>query len=174
MNHFNQTFTGWMARTFDRQEIDTGGCPNGRVADNKRINTSGDFGVVADISKYFSVSDSFDYWNFRLPATDHTCRDVGGTATSISCLTPTQRIPPITHTPATTLAPDPAISYQKIESNTILATVTVCRSSRCPEAGASRTGISSISMPTVERITWHQNGSLVVLSFSHRGHSGST
>ena len=51
VNNFNETFNGLMTRTFLRQEIDTGGLGNGRLAHNKRDNLDGDFGVEAELSK---------------------------------------------------------------------------------------------------------------------------
>ena len=65
VNNFNQTFNGLNTRTSIRQEVETGGLANGRLASNKRANSVGDFGFVADLNKYVSVSDSFVFRNLR-------------------------------------------------------------------------------------------------------------
>jgi hypothetical protein len=119
VNHFNETFTGLLARTFNRQEIDTGGYANGRLAHNKRNSLNGDFGFEAELNKYVSVSDSFDYRYFRTEGNDILVSTIWGSAAdhpaNISVNTPLTAF-----TPVTTTTPGGDTINQKIERNTVL------------------------------------------------------
>ena len=65
---FNETFNGFLSRTTLRQEIDTGALNNrGRLVHNKRINVNADYGIEAEINKWLSVSDAFNFWDVRIP-----------------------------------------------------------------------------------------------------------
>jgi hypothetical protein len=64
VNSFNETFVGF-ARGNLRSEIETGGGTNGLFANNKRININGDIGIVAEVNKFLSISDSLSYWDYR-------------------------------------------------------------------------------------------------------------
>ena len=68
VNVFKETFNGFLSRTTLRQEIDTGGLNNrGRLSHNKRINVNADYGIDAEITKWLSVSDAFNFWDVRIP-----------------------------------------------------------------------------------------------------------
>ena len=56
VNHFNETFIGSaLNRHGDilRSDILTGGEANGRLANNKRVNVNGDYGIVAELTRTF-------------------------------------------------------------------------------------------------------------------------
>jgi hypothetical protein len=161
VNNFNETFTGWTSRTHIRQEILTGGGPNGRLASNKRVNTNGDFGMVAEFNKFLSVSEAFNYWNFRNSSNRlMNIESWTGTASS-SMLTP---LSAVTHTGPIPLDPDPANLSQKIESNTVLAIVTVM-----PEFKVSggwrfkNRHIADLNADGQNDLAWHENGALLGL-----------
>jgi hypothetical protein len=78
VNNFNETFNGLTTRTYERQEIDTGAGPRGQMALSKRDNVNADYGLIAELNKCLSVSDAFDYWNFRAPGTNDITSEVGG------------------------------------------------------------------------------------------------
>jgi hypothetical protein len=68
VNVFNETFNGFLSRTTLRQEIDTGALNDrGRLAHNKRVNVNADYGIEAEINKWLSVSDAFNFWDVRVP-----------------------------------------------------------------------------------------------------------
>jgi hypothetical protein len=157
VNHFNETFNGLLARTFNRQEIDAGGYADGRLAHNKRNSLNGDFGDEAELNKYFSVSDSFDYRYFRTEGNDILVSTIWGSATdhpsNISVNTPLTAF-----TPVTTTTPGGDTINQRIESNTVLGIVTVS-----PEFKVSagwRFDNRHIRDGDESR-TWHQNGLLI-------------
>jgi hypothetical protein len=163
INSFSEIFTGFLSRTNLRQSIETGAGGNGQFADNKRINNSADFGVIADLTNYLALSDVFNYWNVRTTGTSVSVTQTWtGTAGSIK--------PPIPATSALTPLDDPTIKYaapatvgtaflnHKNIGNTVLATVTVR-----PEVkvfGGWRFNGRNITDPG-DDLTWHQNWLLV-------------
>ncbi len=153
VNNFNQTFNGLNTRTFVRQEIETGGMANGRLADNKRANSVGDFGVVADLNRFLSVSDSFVFRNLRTSGYSimNTEAWVGKATTSM--LTPLTTI-----TPTTTQATNSAFLNQQNIGNTILGEVMVNRALKF--SGGWRFNDRNIVDPG-DNLTWHQNGLLL-------------
>lgn len=165
VNHFNETFNGLVTRTGLRQEIDTGGYANGRLAHNKRNSLNGDFGIEAELNKYFAVSESFDYRYFRAVGNDilvaeswaNTATTTGGPtpvpSTSLSVNTPIENL---TYTKA--IEPGGDTINQKIARNTVLGIVTV--SPEFKISGGWRFDNRHIA-DTDENFTWHQNGWLV-------------
>jgi hypothetical protein len=157
VNHFNETFTGLLARTFNRQEIDTGGYANGRLAHNKRNSLNGDFGFEAELNKYVSVSDSFDYRYFRTEGNDILVSTIWGSAAdhpaNISVNTPLTAF-----TPVTTTTPGGDTINQKIERNTVLGIFNI--SPEIKLSGGWRFDNRHVA-DTDESFTWHQNGLVV-------------
>jgi len=157
VNHFNETFTGLVARTFNRQEIDTGGYADGRLAHNKRNSVTGDFGIEAELNRYFSVSESFDYRYFRVVGNDILVSTIWGSATdhpaTISVNTPLTAF-----TPVTTTTPGGDTINQKIERNTLLGIVTISPALKI--SGGWRFDNRQIRDADENR-RWHQNGLLV-------------
>jgi hypothetical protein len=167
VNNFNQTFNGLNTRTLVRQEIQTGGMENGRLASNKRANSVGDFGGVADLNKYFSISDSFVYRDLRTSGFSimNTQAWLGTSATSM--LTPVSSLTPCTpgvgSCPASPVTNGLFLDHKNI-GNTILGVVTVNQAfkfsggwrfnSRHIEDGNLDEGVA-------DSLTWHQNGLLV-------------
>lgn len=154
VNHFNEIFTGLLARTFNRQETDTGGYADGRLAHNKRNSLNGDFGFEAELTNWFSVSDSFDYRYFRTVGNDILVTTLWGTAAdhpaNLSVNTPLSAFIPVT-----TTTPGGDTINQKIERNTVLGVFNVS-----PELKISagwRFDNRHVS-DTDENFTWHQNG----------------
>ncbi|WP_109487237.1 hypothetical protein [Occallatibacter savannae] len=162
VNHFNETFTGLLARTSLRQEIDTGGLENGRLAHNKRNSLNGDFGIEAELTKWFSISDSFDYRYFRTEGNKtliaqtwaNVAATTGGTApvppASFNVNTPLSAL-----TNKTTTTADGDTINQKIERNTVLGVFTI--SPEIKISGGWRFDNRHIT-DTDENFTWHQNG----------------
>ena len=162
INSFNETFTGF-SRGNLRQTIETGAGPNGKYADNKRINNNGDFSAEAELTNRLSVSDVFNYWNMRTSgSTINTVQTWTGTSGSIT--------PPIPATSALTPLNDPTITVtapsnsgtaflnHKNIGNTIMATV-----SATPQVkifGGWRFNNRNITDPG-DDLTWHQNWLLV-------------
>jgi hypothetical protein len=165
VNHFNETFDGLLARTALRREVDTGGFANGRLAHNKRTNLSGDFGIEAELNKYFAVSESFDYRYFRTAGNDilvaeswaNTAATPGGPTpvptASFNVNTPIENL---TYTKA--IEPGGDTINQKIQRNTVLGIVTI--SPQFKISGGWRFDNRHIA-DTDESFTWHQNGLLV-------------
>ena len=154
VNNFNQTFTGLLARTFSRQEIDTGGLGSGRMAHNKRISVNGDYGVVAELGKYLSISDAVNFWDFRTTGSNSVVSQVwAGTATTkppLSMFTPLSSL-----TPTTTTTPISTFLNQKNIGNTVLGTVTV--SPQVKLSAGWRFNSRNISDYGPDDLTWHQN-----------------
>ena len=165
VNNFNQTFTGLLTRTNLRQEIDTGGLGNGRLAHNLRDSLNGDIGGQADLSKYFAFSDVFSYRDFRVEGnnalTATTWASINGVPANISVNTPLSAF-----TQQTVTTPNNYFLNQKISSNTMLGTATIV-----PEFKFSagwRFDNRNIVDPG-DNLTWHQNGLLLgaVVTPSH-------
>jgi len=150
VNNFNQTFNGWNTRTAFRQEIQTGGLANGRLATNKRANTNGDFGVVAELNKYLSVSDTFDYVNLRTSGFSIMNTETWVGTSSTSMLTPVSTI-----TPTTTAATNSVFLNQKISSNTLLTTASIA--SQVKFSGGWRYKTREIADSGPDDLNWHEN-----------------
>jgi hypothetical protein len=167
INNFNETFYG-LGRGSVRQTIETGAGANGLFANNKRINTSGDFGVIAEINKYLSISEAFSSWNTRnsgsIDATTETWKGSPGVAaTGTTPAVPTTTMltpltdPTITYTnPATT---DSTFLNHKIEQNTLLATATIMPEFKLSAGWRFRN--RQITNSGGDDLTWHENGLLL-------------
>ena len=166
VNSFNETFTGLLTRTFTRQEIDTGGLANGRLAQNKRVNVNADYDMEADLSKYVSISDAINFWDFRVPGSNGVSSEVwaGTDAThppNLNMLTPLSVLTPTTSTTTNT-----AFINQKNVGNTILGIFTV--SPQVKLSGGWRFNSRNIT-DNGDDLTWHQNWMLLgaVMQPSH-------
>jgi hypothetical protein len=159
VNNFNQTFTGWNTRTFLRQEIQTGGMINGQLAANKRANSNGDVGAVAELSKFLSLSDQLDFWNMR--NSGHSVMNTQAWASAAgSLLTPLVApcVPGAVISGTATCPASPATNdaflNQKITSNTLLATASI--TSHFKFSGGWRYRIRQITDPG-DDLNWHEN-----------------
>lgn len=162
VNNFNQTFVGFSSRTHVLQQILTGAGSNGQMANNKRVSTNGDFGVVAEFSKYFSVSEAFNYWNFRNEGNmTMNLENWTATAATTSMLTPLTD-PTVTHTAPTALDPDPANLNQRIEQNTILATATITPQFKMTGGWRFKSRhIGDANADGTNDLSWHENGAIL-------------
>jgi hypothetical protein len=165
VNHFNETFNGFLSRTFNRQEIDTGGYPDGRLAHNKRSSLDGDFGFDAELNRYFAVSDSFNYRYFRTAGNDILVSTVWGSGTDH----PTGEnvnTPLTAFTPQTTTTPGGDEINQKIQRNTVIGIVSVVPQFKF--SAGWRFDNRNITNAD-DNLTWHQNGLLLgaVVTASH-------
>jgi hypothetical protein len=167
VNNFNQTFNGLNTRTLIRQEVQTGGLANGRLASNKRANSVGDLGFVADLDKYFSVSDSFDFRNLRTSGYSvmNTQAWLGTSKTSM--LTPVSSLSPCTQgaggCPVSPVANGLFLDHKNI-GNTILGVVTVNPAFKF--SGGWRFNSrhivdGNLDEGVADSLTWHQNGLLL-------------
>jgi hypothetical protein len=157
VNDFNQTFTGLLTRTNLRQEVDTGGLGNGRLAHNKRDSLNGDIGGEADLSRHLAVSDVFSYRAFRVEGnnalTATTWASINGIPANLSVNTPLSAFTPQTVTTANNYFLD-----QKIFSNTMLGTATIVPQFKF--SAGWRFDNRNIVDPG-DDLTWHQNGLLL-------------
>lgn len=156
VNNFNEVFNGLTTRTYEREEIDTGGLANGRLAHNKRVDVNGDYGIVADLTKRISISDTFDYWAYRIPGENNVVSTVyaGSAANPPNLLTPLSTL-----TPTTTTTPNFTYLNQTIESNTVLASVSIL-----PELKISagyRFKARNIADYGPDDLNWHENWALL-------------
>jgi hypothetical protein len=147
VNHFNELFNGLTTRTGTREEIDTGAGPNGQLSTAKRDNVNADYGLVAELSKYLSISDAFNYWDFRVPGSNNVLSTV---YSGNSMLTPP--VPPTT-------APMPVATEnflnQKIGQNTVMATVSV--TAQVNLSGGYRYKVRDIDDSGPDSLSWHEN-----------------
>jgi hypothetical protein len=166
---FNETFNG-LGRSNVRQTIETGGGANGLFASNKRINTSGDFNLIAELSKKLSFSDAFSSWDTRTWGTTNnsTTTWTGNSGSVGPPIVPTTTMltpltdPTVTSSVATTTVATwiggvttPAFLSQKIYQNTVLGTVTL--SPQIKMSGGWRYKSRAISDPHATNLTWHEN-----------------
>jgi hypothetical protein len=167
VNGFNETFNGFLSRSTLRQEIDTGGLNSeGRLAHNKRVNVNADYGIEAEINKWFSVSDAFNFWDVRMPSNaimvsqiwDNTPFVAGGPtpvpSSSLNVNTPLSSL----HNYTNTNHVQGFLSHENI-MNTALATFTVM-----PEFKFSagwRFNNREIKYAEDPTQAWHQNGVLL-------------
>ena len=151
VNNFNETFNGLLARTFVRQEIDTGGLGNGRLAHNTRVSVNADYGIEAELSKRLEVSDAITYWDFHNAGMNSVVSQIwAGTAAK----PPNFNTPISSLTPTTTTTPNTYFLHQKNTGNTIIGMVTVI-----PQLKVSagwRFNSRNIVDPR-DDLTWNQN-----------------
>jgi hypothetical protein len=172
VNSFNETFNG-LGRSNVRQTIETGAGANGLFASNKRINTSGDFNVIAELNKHLSFSDAFSSWDTRtwgsINASTTTWTGVSGSVgppivPTTTMLTPLTD-PTVTTSVATTtvanwagVSTTPAFLSQKILQNTALFTDAI--SSFAKVSAGWRLKVREINDPHVTKLTWNENWGL--------------
>jgi hypothetical protein len=164
INSFNETFNG-LDRSSHRQTIVTGAGSNGQFAYNTRINTSGDFGVIAEINKFVSISDTLDYTSFRNNGSSvyntQAWTGVAGSAAAggkpavptTSMLTPISD-PSITVSNALTTAT--GYLNQQSESNTLLATASI--TSQFKLSGGWRFKNREVADSGPDDLIFHENG----------------
>lgn len=155
VNHFNETFNGLLTRTFLRQEIDTGGFANGRLAHNKRSNLDGDFSAEAELSKYFAVSESLDLRYFRTAGSDILVSQVWAGTSATNPPNLNVNTPLTSLTPTTTATPGGDTINQKLWRNTVLGVFTPIPAFRF--SAGWRFDNRHIT-DTDDDFTWHQNG----------------
>lgn len=103
---YQEYFNGLESRTTERAATTTGN------ASAKRINTSADYGIEWDVSKTVSLSDQYDFQNFRQPAT--------GFLSEVDQLGSSMLVAPgAVNPPATTTANN--FLGQKTQTNTLTA-----------------------------------------------------
>jgi hypothetical protein len=156
LNHFNETFTGLLTRTYLRQEIDTGGMANGRLAHNKRDSSDGDLSAEAAINNHIAVSDALTYRDFRIEGNNVLTTEVwAGSASTknLNVFTPLNSL-----TPVTTTTPNNYFLNQKNLGNTVLGIITVTPQVKL--SGGWRFNNREIVDPG-DDLTWHQNWMLL-------------
>jgi hypothetical protein len=152
VNNYSNTFNGLNSRVELRTATTAGALPDGHFANTKRIDVNSDYSIEARLSKHISVSDVFNYWNFRAPSSNgFTLTEQTGTATT-SILSTTGL------TTATTTTLDSGFLNQKILSNTALLTAAI--TSRVKLTGGWRYKTREIGDPG-DDLTWHENWALV-------------
>ena len=166
VNNFNQTFNGWNTRTSIRQEVQTGGLANGRLATNKRANSVGDFGVVADLNKYVSVSDSFVARNLRTSGYSVMNTQAWKGTSSTSMLTPVASLTPCTPDPNGVTCPASPVTNglfldHKNIGNTILGIFTI--NPMVKLSGGWHFNVrhivdGNLDEGVADDLSWHQNG----------------
>ena len=171
INSFNETFIGLTSNK--RQTVETGGGVNGQFSSNKRINTSGDFNVIAELNKHLSFSDAFSSWDTRtwgsINETTTTWTGSAGSSgppvvATTSLLTPITD-PSITTSAATVTAATwagnvttPAFLSQKVLQNTALFTDAI--SSFAKVSAGWRLKVREINNPHATKLTWNENWGL--------------
>jgi hypothetical protein len=106
LDNFYENFNGLDSRAANRVELDQGS------ASARRINVNADYGVTWQLTPTIGLSDVFDFWYFRQPATNtFTQTNYAGT----SLLNPPGAVTSIT-------TPDYQALNQKSKVNTFLAT----------------------------------------------------
>ena len=161
VNHFNETFNGLLTRTFLRQEIDTGGFANGRLAHNKRSSLDGDVSAEAELSKYVAVSDSLDLRYFRTAGNDILVSQVWAGTDSTHPPNLNVNTPLTSLTEVTTTTPGGDEINQKIWRNTVLGIFTPVPQVRF--SAGWRFDNRHIT-DTDDNFTWHQNGVVLGLA----------
>jgi hypothetical protein len=166
VNSFNETFNG-LGRGNVRQTIETGSGANGQFANNKRIRSDGDVGLVAELSKIFSVSDSVIVWNTR---TEGYSNNTTQTWTGVAGSAATKTAPAVPTTSMLTPLSDPSITVtnvaaiatgnldEKVAQNTVLATAAI--GSQVKVSGGWRYKNREISDPHATNLTWTENGAI--------------
>jgi hypothetical protein len=161
VNHFNETFNGLVSRTATRQEIFTGALADGRLAHNKRINVNADYSIDAELNKYISVSDTFNFWNFRIPGMNSVNSQVWGynsqtgpAPTTFNMLTPVDQVPL-----TTTTTTNNGYLAQKNIGNTIVMAATITPQFKL--SGGWRFNDRQIKVDEDSVLEWHQNWALL-------------
>jgi hypothetical protein len=169
VNQFSEAFNGLLSRTTLRQELDTGGLNDrGRLAHNKRINVNADYGIEAELSNHIAVSDTFNYWDVRMPGHtilvsniwDNTPLVPGGPtpvpAATLSVNTPLNKL----HNYTTT---NEAFGYlaHKNTGNTVIGVINA--TSAIKFSGGWRFNDRQIKFSDDPTMTWHQNGAVAGL-----------
>ncbi|MGA3081214.1 MAG: hypothetical protein ABSD44_07505 [Terracidiphilus sp.] len=148
VNNYSNTFNGLNTRVELRTASTAGALPGGHFADTKRVNMNADYGIEAEIDKHLSVSDAFDYWNFRASGnTSYALTEQTGTAAT-SILSANG----LTTTTTTTTAS--SLLNQKIYSNTALLMATIVPQFKL--SGGWRYKTREIVDPG-DDLTWHEN-----------------
>ncbi len=154
VNHFNETFTGLLARTFTRQQIDTGGLAGGRLAHNKHYSTNADYGIEAELEKHVSLSDAVNFWSFRNEGANTMVTQLwAGSATTtppLNAFTPLSSLTPVT----TTSTGGGALAQRNL-GNTVLGIVTFTPQFRL--SGGWRFNSRQITKDTDAPLQWHEN-----------------
>ncbi|MGA8727303.1 MAG: hypothetical protein WB608_01025 [Terracidiphilus sp.] len=162
VNSFNETFIGngrasacppGVSSCVERQEIETGAGANGQFAHNKRINVNADYGLEAELSKNVSITDAFNFWDFRIPSfSAYTeAKLVGPTAT-------TSMLTPLTSGTLTSLVSPATFSdflSQQNTGNTVMGIVTVTPEVKV--SGGWRFNDRQITFNGDPTFDWHQN-----------------
>ena len=155
VNHFNETFNGLLSRTFLRQQIDTGGLADGRLAHNKRVSVNADYGIEAELNDHFAVSDAVSFWNFRIPGHNVLNSQIwaGTDAThpaGLNALTPLSAVPQTTESTEN-------FEYlgQKNFGNTILGIATITPQVKI--SGGWRFNDREIKFGEDPTLAWHEN-----------------
>ena len=162
VNHFNETFNGLLARTALRQEIDTGGLANGRLAHNKRISVNADYGIEAELNKYFSVADTFNFWDFRMPSLSSMVTETWantGTPPPVSAAKFNVNTPISSLVDTVSTNPGGGYLAQKNTGNTIIGIVNAAPGIKF--SGGWRFNNRVIKFDDDDPLTWHQNGLLL-------------
>ncbi len=161
VDRFNETFVGLgragscptNAPCMQRESVLTGAGDGGRFAHNKRISVNGDYGIEAEITKNFSISDAFHYWSFRIPSlSNYNLTLVTGPTATTSELTPLTS-PALTSTTTNTI--DTRYLSQQNTGNTILGSVNVTPEVKI--SGGWRFNDRQIKLDDDDRLYWHQN-----------------
>jgi hypothetical protein len=164
VNSFNETFTGFLSRTYQRQEIDSGALGNGRLAHNKRVSVNADYSIEGELNKIVSISDVITFQNFRLPSSNSLTVEnwAGSAAAGTTALTPLSSL-----TPTTTTTSDAGFLGQRNLGNTVLATFTVMPEFKL--SGGWRFNTRRIAKDEDDPLNWHQNWLLLgaVIQPSH-------
>lgn len=159
LNNFNETFTGLLARTFLRQEIDTGALSHGSIAHNKRVAVTGDYGFEAELNPHFTLSDAVNYFDFRNQGTRAMTAQIwaGTDAThpaGLNVMTPLSAL-----TATTTTSTDTAALSMKNAGNTVLGIVTV--NPQWKFSAGWRFNDREIKNDDDPTLIWHQNWMLL-------------
>ena len=163
INSFALLFNGLSSNR--RQTLETGNGANGQFALNRRINTSGDFGMVAELTKSLSISEAFSFWNTRTSGSQNALTQTwtGSAGTSGPPVVPTtSMLTPLTDPSITiTSASSTGSGYlnQKVAQNTILATVIIAPQIKV--SGGWQYKDRVINDPHATDMTWHENGLLL-------------
>lgn len=166
IDSFNDTFNG-LDRSRNRQTVETGAGPNGQFAKNRRIGADGDFAVVAELNKYISLSDAFNFRNFRnegfsMNSTQSWTGTAGTVASGVTTVPATGLLTPITDpsiTIKTAAVTGTGYLNQKTETNTLLVTATPIPEIRL--SGGWRYRNREIADSGPDDLTWHENGALL-------------
>jgi hypothetical protein len=167
VNNFNQTFNGWNSRTSVRQEVETGGLANGRLASNRRASSVGDFGFVADLNKYLSISDSFVFRNLRTSGYSIMNTQAWLGTSSTSMLTPVTSLSPCIQDskgcPPSPVTNGLFLDHKNI-GNTILGVATINPAFRLSGGwrfNSRHIVVGNLDEGVADNLTWHQNGLLL-------------